>query len=245
MNFYNQPRPAVTAAGSMEYDAGLRAYMLRIYNYMASALTLTGLVAYAASQSPAFQQAMLNVQADGRAGLSLLGYIVLFAPLGIVFYLSARISSMSEAAAKTWFWVYSALVGLSLSWIFLAYTGESVARTFFITAGSFGAMSLYGYSTKKDLSPWGSFLIMGLFGIIIASVVNMFLGSAALAFAVSLIGVAVFAGLTAYDTQNLKALYYQSGVASNSKIAVMGALKLYLDFLNMFMFLLRFTGSRR
>ena len=219
-----------------EIDAGLRSYMLSVYNYMASALALTGIVAMAVSTSPTLMQAIFGTG---------LHWIVMLAPIGLVFFLSARIHKMSFGAAQATFWVYAGMMGLSLASIFLVYTGESIARTFFITAGTFGAMSLYGYTTKKDLSGWGSFLFMGLIGIIIAMVVNIFLQSSAMQFAISVIGVLVFVGLTAYDTQNIKNMYLESDdheVAT--KKSVMGALQLYLDFINMFLFMLQLFGNR-
>ncbi len=229
------------------YDVGLRAYMLRIYNYMASALALTGIVALGASQSETFVNALYTTTQNGHVGMSGLGWLVAFAPLGLVLWLGFGINRLSSTAAQAIFWVYSALVGLSLTSIFLVYTGESIARTFFVTAGTFGAMSLYGYTTKKDLTGMGQFLVMGLIGIIIASIANMFFNSQGLAFATSVIGVLIFVGLTAYDTQKLKGMYYQ--VAGNSealaKVSIMGALSLYLDFINIFMYLLRFMGDRR
>lgn len=236
---------AQTKAAS--YDLGLRAYMLKIYNYMASALALTGVVAMLAASSEAFMGALYNVSPSGHMGMSGFGMLVAFAPLGLVLWLSFGINRMNTATAQLIFWAYAGLIGLSLSSIFLVYTGESIARTFFITAGTFGAMSLYGYTTKKDLSGMGSFLMMGLIGLIIASVVNMFMASSALNFAISVGGVLIFVGLTAYDTQKLKSMYYQ--VAGNSeamaKASIMGALNLYMDFINMFMYLLRFFGDRK
>lgn len=230
------------------YDLGLRAYMLKIYNYMASALALTGIVALGASQSAAFVNALYNVNAAGQVvGMSGFGWLVAIAPIGLVLWLGLGINRLSTTAAQGIFWAYSALVGLSLTSIFLVYTGESIARAFFITAGTFGAMSIYGYTTKRDLSGFGSFLIMGLIGIIIASLVNLFFQSSAVSFAISVIALFVFIGLTAYDTQKLKAMYYQ--VAGNSeamaKTAIMGALNLYLDFINIFIHLLQFIGDRR
>ncbi len=232
---------------SVAYDAGLRAYMLKIYNYMASALALTGIVALGASQSEAFINALYHVQ-DGRVtGMSGFGWLVAFAPLGLVMWLGFGINRLSASAAQGIFWAYSVLIGLSLTSIFLVYTGESIARTFFVTAGTFGAMSIYGYTTKRDLTGMGSFLMMGLIGLIIASIVNMFMQSSALAFATSVIGMLIFVGLTAYDTQKLKSMYYY--VAGNSeemaKTAIMGALNLYMDFINIFMYLLRFMGDRK
>ncbi len=229
------------------YDAGLRAYMLRIYNYMASALALTGITALVAANSPAVVSALYTMGANGQVGMSGLGWLVAFAPLGMVLWLSFGINRMSMQTAQISFWAFSVLMGLSMTSIFLIYTGESIARTFFITAGTFGAMSLYGYTTKKDLSGWGSFLIMGLIGLIIASVVNIFMQSSALGFAISVIGVLIFTGLTAYDTQKLKNMYYQiSGHGEAlAKASIMGALNLYLDFINLFIMLLRFVGERR
>ena len=232
---------------SAAYDMGLRAYMLKIYNYMASALALTGIVAMIAANTPAFISALYNVQDGHIAGMTGLGWIVMFAPLGLVMWLGMGINRLSVAAAQGIFWAYATLVGLSLTSVFIVYTGESIAKTFFVTAGTFGGMSLYGYTTKKDLSGWGSFLMMGVIGLIIASVVNIFMHSSAVSFAISVIGVLIFVGLTAYDTQKLKAMYYQ--VAGNSeamaKASIMGALNLYLDFLNIFLYLLRFMGDRK
>lgn len=230
-----------------EVDEGLRAYMLQVYNYMVSALILTGVVAFVASSSEAFLSMMITQTADGRVGMSPLAWGVALAPLGVVLYLSARMHAMSLSAAKMWFWGYSFLMGLSLYYVFALYTGVSVTRVFFITAGTFGAMSLYGYTTKKDLTGFGSFLMMGLIGVIIASVVNIFLQSSAVYFAVSVIGVLIFVGLIAYDTQKLKAMYYQLGAEGDMahKTAIMGALRLYLDFINLFIMLLRLFGDRR
>lgn len=232
---------------AVEFDAGLRAYMLQVYNYMASALVLTGLTAYFAGTSEAFMSLMITTKENGAVGVSPFAWIVMLAPLGMVFFLSAKLHSMSKTAAQTSFWLYSVLVGLSLFSIFAFYTGESIARVFFITAGTFGAMSLYGYSTKKDLSGWGSFLIMGVIGLILASVVNIFLQSSGLQFGISVIGVLVFTALTAYDTQRIKTTYYQlaqyGGQVGNA--AIMGALTLYLDFINIFVMLMQLLGDRR
>ncbi len=225
-------------------DQGLRSYMLKVYNLMALGLAITGVAAFLSFQF-AFADGQLT--AFGQAiYLSPLKWVVIFAPLGMVLFLSYRINRMSESAAQTTFWIYAALVGLSLSSLLLIYTGQSVVQTFFITAASFGALSLYGYSTKRDLSAMGSFLVMGLFGLIIASIVNIFLGSSALQFAISVIGVLIFAGLTAYDTQRIKELYYEAdGAEVMGRKAIMGALTLYLDFINLFMFLLQFMGNRK
>ncbi len=217
-------------------DEGLRAYMLGVYNYMASGLALTGVVAFIVANTPFLMDAIF--------GTPLL-WVVMLAPLGVVFFMSARIQSMSAGAAQATFWVFAVLMGMSLASIFIVYTGASIARVFFITASVFGAMSIYGYTTKRDLTGWGSFLFMGLIGIIIASVVNIFLASSALEFAISVIGVLVFVGLTAYDTQNIKSMYVESdGAAVVTKKAIMGALRLYLDFINLFLMLLRLFGNR-
>ena len=217
-------------------DVGLRQYMLRIYNYMAGGLALTGAVAYFAAAS-GFYQAIVG---------SILFWIVLFAPLGLVLLLSFRLQSMSLGAAQLTFWAYAALMGLSLAGIFLVYTGASIARVFFITAGTFAAMSLYGYTTRSDLSRVGSFMFMGLIGIIIAGLVNMFIQSTALQFALSVAGVLVFTGLTAWDTQQIKEMYYEGdGSVVAGKKAIMGALRLYLDFINLFMMLMQLLGDRR
>ena len=231
-------------------DQGLRAYMIRVYNYMASGVAITGLVAWL------IYSMSVVTGADGTVtGLTPFGnvmyasafkWVVIFAPLAMVFFLSARIGSMSLSTAQISFWIFAALMGASISSIFLVYAGESIARMFFITAAAFGALSLWGYTTSKDLSGWGSFLFMGLIGIIIAMLVNLFIGSTALQFAVSVIGVLVFAGLTAYDTQQIKEMYYagDDGTVAGRK-AVMGALRLYLDFINLFMMLLSLFGDRR
>ncbi len=229
-------RTVTRTADQAAIDEGLRAYMLRVYNYMASALALTGIVAYAVSTSDALMQTIFG---------SGLFWVVALAPLGLVFFISARIHAMSATAAQASFWIYSGLVGLSLASIFVVYTGESIARVFFITASVFGAMSLYGYTTKRDLSAWGSFLFMGLIGIIIASVVNIFIGSTMIQFVVSVIGVLVFVGLTAYDTQAIKSMYVEGELQDTAtKKAIIGALRLYLDFLNLFLMLLSLFGSR-
>src|SRR3981081_3248362 len=226
------------AMPGVDIDVGLRQYMLRIYNYMASGLALTGIVAYAAAASGFYYQIASTP----------LMWVIMLAPLGLVFWLSAGINKMSAGTAQLLFWVYAGLMGLSLGGIFLVYTGASIARVFFIPAGTFAAMSLYGYTTKRDLTQFGSFLMMGLIGIIIASVVNMFSASSALQFAISVIGVVVFGGLTAWDTQRIKEMYvdeaYAGGEAA-SKTAIMGALTLSLDFINLFVSLMQLLGTRR
>ncbi|HTC83603.1 MAG TPA: Bax inhibitor-1/YccA family protein [Rhizomicrobium sp.] len=241
-------RGATTAADTM--DTGLRAHMLRVYNYMVGALALTGAVAWLVANTPAIYSNFYHdvVTANGVAqSPTLLGWVVMLAPLGMVLLLSFRIMQMSLAAAQTTFWVYAALVGASLAWILKFYTGASVAMTFFVTAGTFGAMSLWGYTTKRDLTGFGSFLFMGLIGILLASLANFFFKSSAVNFVISVLGVLIFTGLTAWDTQKIKNTYYAVGgdVAVAGKAAIMGALALYLDFLNIFLFLLRFMGNRR
>ena len=236
-------------------DAGLRAYMIRVYNLMAAGLAITGLAALgtmmlATTNDPSAAAAQLgNGQMLTSIGTAIYGsplrWVVMLAPLGMVFYLSARIQNMSVSGAQTAFWVFAGLMGISLSSVFLVYTSASIVQTFFISATAFGALSLYGYTTKRDLSAMGSFLFMGLIGLIIASLVNLFLASSALQFAISVIGVLIFAGLTAYDTQQIKEMYYEGdGDAVAGRKAIMGALRLYLDFINLFMFLLQFLGNR-
>lgn len=235
---------AARAQAGTAIDEGLRSYMLKVYNLMALGLGITGLAAYI-TFSMAVDQNQLT--AFGQAIFSSpLRYVVMFAPLAMVLFLSFRIHALSVAAAQLSFWIYAGLMGLSLSSIFLVYTQSSITQTFFVTAASFGALSLYGYTTKRDLSAVGSFMIMGLFGLLIASVVNIFLASSALTFAISVVGVLVFAGLTAWDTQRIKESYYEADSADMAgRKAIMGALQLYLDFINLFLFLLRFMGSNR
>jgi FtsH-binding integral membrane protein len=237
-------------------DQGLRAYMIKVYNLMGMGLLITGLAAFATvSLAITTNQAAAVATLPNGDMLTSFGYaifasplkwVVILAPLAAVFFLSFRVQSMSVSAAQTTFWVYAGLVGLSLSSIFLVYTSASITQTFFATAAAFGALSLYGYSTKRDLTAMGSFLIMGVFGIIIAMVINIFLQSSALSFAVSAIGVLVFAGLTAYDTQKIKEMYFEGDDATVAgRKSIMGALTLYLDFINLFMFMLQFMGDRR
>ena len=217
-------------------DVGLRTYMLRVYNYMCVALALSGAVAFYVSTSPTLQQAIFGTP---------LMWVVFLAPLGLVFFLSARIHKMSATAAQTTFWIFAGLMGMSLASIFIAYTPESVTRVFFITAGAFAGLSLVGYTTKRDLSGMRTFLFMGVIGLVIAMVVNMFLASSGLQLLISVAGVLIFAGLTAYDTQRIKLMYYEADSAEvTTKKSIMGALKLYLDFLNMFMFMMHIMGNR-
>jgi FtsH-binding integral membrane protein len=235
----NTSRSGVTErmAPRADIDVGLRQFLLNVYNFMGLGLALTGAVAYAAAQSGLYASLVRT---------PLLFWGVILAPLVIVLFLSFRIERMSLAAAQAAFWIYAALVGLSLSGIFLVYTGTSIARTFFIAAATFLGMSLYGYTTQRDLSGVGSFLLMGLLGVVVASLVNIFLVSSALQLAVSLIGVVVFVGLTAFDTQRIKDIYLESDsdIVAGKK-AIMGALALYLDFLNLFILLLQLSGERR
>ena len=230
-------------------DEGLRAYMLKVYNYMTTGLVLTGFIAYffgKASVEAYLPQGVVLTPLGNALFNSGLAWVIMLAPLGFVFYLSARIHKMSFSAAQITFWIFASIMGLSLASIFIQFTGESIARVFFITAGTFGAMSLYGYTTKRDLTKLGGFLFMGLIGIILASIVNIFLQSGPMAFAISVIGVLVFVGLTAYDTQNIKNMYYGGDSEEiGSKKALMGALKLYLDFINLFILLLQLFGQRR
>jgi len=244
-----------TGAGvrTAQIDEGLRAHMNKVYGLMAVAMVITGVVAWVVGGDfaravageptrllpPALLQAMFS---------SPLKWVIMFAPLAVVFGFSAGLNRMSERAAQGVFWLFAALMGLSISWIFAIFTGISIAQTFFVTAVAFAGLSLWGYTTKKDISGWGSFLIMGVIGLIVASLVNIWLQSSGLAFAVSALGVLIFAGLTAYDTQNIKNTYLQMRAADGTqflgKAAIMGALQLYLDFLNMFMFLLQLFGNR-
>jgi uncharacterized protein len=237
MAYGSQPRwTNRSAVPQVDLDVGLRNYMLRVYNYMGSALALTGIVAWFAAASGLIE----------RINHTPIMWLVILAPLGLVMLMSFGINRLSFAASQGIFWLYSALMGLSMSTIFLLYTQTSIARVFFITAATFAGMSFYGYTTKRDLSQFGSFLFMGLIGIIIASVVNMFGQWDALRFAISVIGVLVFTGLTAYDTQAIKEMYYEGdGYELAGKKAVMGALRLYLDFVNLFMMLIQLMGVRR
>lgn len=236
-NPYNN-RTVVRSRGEAAHlDMGLRSYMQKVYNFMAMGLILTGLVSYIVPQSPELVQALY---------FSPLKWIVMFAPLGMVFFLSYSVQKLSYSATQLLFWAYSALMGLSLGFIFLVYTNQSIARVFFIASAMFLSMTLYGYTTKKDLTSMGSFMFMGLIGIVIASLVNIFFQSSGLHFVISILGVIIFTGLTAYDTQTIKDNYYNS-VAGESlgKLAIMGALTLYLDFINLFISLLRLFGDRR
>ncbi|MDC0618772.1 Bax inhibitor-1/YccA family protein [Pelagibacteraceae bacterium] len=250
MKFNKQTSTTRSSASEAIIDEGLRAYMLKVYNYMGSGVLLTGVIALMF-----FKMAVVTSDGGEIIGLTNFGnsiynsglkWVIMLAPLAVVFYMSFGIAKMSAAKAQTTFWVFAALMGASLSSIFLMYTGASITRVFFITAGTFGAMSIYGYTTKKDLTKLGSFLMMGLFGIIIASVVNIFMKSTMMYFVISILGVLIFVGLTAYDTQKIKNMYMASDSGElMGKKAVMGALTLYLDFINLFIMLLRLFGQRR
>jgi FtsH-binding integral membrane protein len=241
---FDRPTIAAARAGTAAaIDEGLRSYMLKVYNYMGIGLVVTGLVAYFSNQA-----AVADGQLTAWGALlyqSPLMWVIAFAPLAFVLVLSFGINKLSVPAAQATFWGFSAIMGLSLSSIFMVYTDASIAKVFFITAGTFGAMSLYGYTTKRDLTSIGNFLIMGLIGLVIASLVNIFLKSSMLDFLVSVVGVLVFVGLTAYDTQKIKESYHEShGAEVLAKGAIMGALNLYLDFINLFLMLLRLFGNR-
>jgi FtsH-binding integral membrane protein len=241
---FDRPTIATARAGAgAAVDEGLRSYMLKVYNYMGIGLVVTGVVAYFSNQA-----AVSNGQLTGWGELlytSPLMWVVALAPLAFVLVLSFGINKLSVGAAQATFWAFAAIMGLSLSSIFMVYTDASIAKVFFITAATFGAMSLYGYTTKRDLTGIGNFLIMGLIGLVIASIVNIFLQSGPLDFAISAIGVLIFVGLTAYDTQKIKESYSESyGADVLAKGAIMGALSLYLDFINLFMMLLRLFGNR-
>jgi FtsH-binding integral membrane protein len=232
----NENRFGGIAHTSAGLDEGLRQHMLRVYNYMGLGLVVTGLVALLVGTTPALYVPIFS---------SPLKWVVMLAPLAFVFFFSFRIQTMSGPAAQMTFFAFCAVMGLSLASVFLVFTGASIARTFFIAATMFGATSLYGYTTKRDLAKFGSFMIMGLIGVMIASIVNIFLGSSALQFAVSVIGIVVFVGLTAWDTQNIKEQYAENyDQESQQKLAVFGALSLYLNFVNIFQLLLNFTGER-
>jgi len=243
------------ARADASIDQGLRSYMLAVYNYMAIGLAITGVAALATAMLATTNDPAAAVATMGNGKMltsfgallygSPLRWVVMLAPLGFVFFLSARVGSMSVQGAQTAFWAFAALMGLSLSSIFLVYTSASIVQTFFITAASFGALSLFGYTTKRDMTGMGTFLFMGVIGLIIAMIVNIFMQSPALQFAISAIGVLVFAGLTAYDTQKIKEMYFEGDdVLVMGRKAIMGALTLYLDFINLFSFLLAFLGNR-
>jgi len=232
---------ATVGVPSVARDAGLRSYMLSVYNYMASGVLLTGIIAMLFAP---YAQGVL-IQPNGQ-GMSLLGWIVTLSPLAFVMAMSFGVNRMSTGTLQLLFWAFAAVMGLSMSTLFIVFTGVSIAQTFFATAAAYVALSLYGYTTKRDLSGIGTFLIMGVVGLIVAMLINLFLKSSAMALAISAIGVLLFAGLTAYDTQRIKSMYfYVQGTEMMGKTVIMGALSLYLDFINMFQFLLSFMGNRR
>ena len=232
-----QPNAAGVGQESVAFDAGLRSYMLSVYNYMTSGVLLTGIVALLFANS-GYAAAILG-------GPGILKYVIMFAPLAFVMVLSFGITRLSTGTAQLLFWAFATVMGLSMASIFLVFTGQSIATTFFAVAAAFAGLSLFGYTTKKDLSGMGTFLIMGVVGLLVAMIINLFVQSSALQLGISLIGVLIFAGLTAYDTQRIKSLYFQvAGTDMMGKTVIMGALSLYLDFVNMFTFLLQFMGSR-
>jgi FtsH-binding integral membrane protein len=234
-------------ADQATFDVGLRQHMIRVYNYMASGLALSGIVAFALFSSSDLARLFFDVTANGRVvGLNVLGWVAIFAPLGLLLLVGFRAAQMSVGAIQAVYWAVTALMGVSLSLVLFRYTGASVARTFFVTAAAFGGLSLYGYTTKKDLSAFGKFLFMGLIGIILASLVNLFVHSSGMSFIISIAGVLIFSGLIAYDTQKIKEQYSEAyGTEMAEKVAIFGALSLYLDFVNLFQFLMSFMGQSR
>ena len=250
MDFNRQNIFQATSAKTAVWDAGLRAYMLKVYNYMATGVLLTGIISLISFKLSADINASGQIIALTSYGNAIfnsgLKWLVMLAPLAVIFYMSFGINKMSTSKAQTVFWIFTVLMGLSLSWVLIVFTEISVARVFFITSATFGAMSIYGYTTKRDLTKLGSFLMMGLIGIIIASLVNIFLKSTMMHFVISILGVLIFVGLTAYDTQKIKNMYSASDtIEVSGKKAIMGALTLYLDFINLFIMLLRPFGQRR
>jgi FtsH-binding integral membrane protein len=237
---------AGSVADQAVFDAGLRAHMVRVYNYMASGLALSGIVAFALFNYEGLQGIFFQVEAGYVVGLNLLGWVAILAPLGLLMLISFRAAQMSVGSIQAVYWAVTALMGVSLSLLLFRYTGASVTRTFFVTAAAFGALSLYGYTTKRDLTAMGKFLFMGVVGIIIAGLVNMFVKSSMMEFMISAAGVLIFSGLIAYDTQKIKEQYAAAwGTEMAEKVAIFGALSLYLDFVNLFQFLMMFLGQRR
>jgi FtsH-binding integral membrane protein len=235
-----------TAADQAAFDVGLRAHMIRVYNYMASGLALSGIVAFGLFSSPDLAGLFFQIQAGRVVGLNGLGWVAILAPMGLLLLVSFRAAQMSVGSIQAVYWTVTALMGVSLSLLLFTYTGASVARTFFVTAAAFGALSLYGYTTKKDLTAMGKFLFMGVVGLILASIVNMIWPSGAMSFIISAAGVLIFSGLIAYDTQKIKDQYANAwGTDTAEKVAIFGALSLYLDFVNLFQFLMMFLGQRR
>ncbi len=234
--FFRTTATGREAAVGVTYDAGLRAHMQRVFNYMAGGLAITGLVAFIVA----------NTALAGIVFGTPLKWVAIFSPLVFMIYMNVKMMSISASKAQTLFWLFCGTMGLSMAAIFLVFTQASIARAFFITAATFGTMSLWGYTTKADLTKFGSFLVMGVVGLLIASLVNLFMGSAMLQWIVSVLGVAIFTGLTAYDVQNIKQMYAEGwGTEANNKMAVLGSLRLYLNFINAFQFLLSLMGDRR
>ena len=230
---------------STDYDEGLRQYFLKIYSLMSGALVITAISAFAVLAIPTLTEMMYQITPQGQiVGITGIGWLISFAPLGIALFFGFAMNKIETQTAQILFWLYAVLMGMSLSSLGLMYTGASLVKTFFVCAATFGGMSIYGYTTQKDLTSMGSFLYMGLLGLIIASLVNLLMQSPAVEFALSFIGVVIFTGLIAYDTQKLKSLYF-SGADSGSKVGIIAALTLYLDFINLFIYLLRFMGQRR
>ena len=243
---FNTFNRADTVADQASFDAGLRAHMVRVYNYMASGLALSGIVAFGLFSSAELAGLFFQVQAGRVVGLNMLGWIAIFAPLGLLLLVSFRAAQMSVGAVQAVYWAVTALMGVSLSLVLFRYTGASVARTFFVTAAAFGALSLYGYTTKTDLTAMGKFLFMGVVGLVLAGIVNMIWPSGTMSFIISAAGVLIFSGLIAYDTQKIKEQYADAwGTDMAEKVAIFGALSLYLDFVNLFQFLMSFLGQER
>ena len=243
---FNTFNRADTVADQASFDAGLRAHMVRVYNYMGSGLALSGIVAFGLFSSSELAGLFFQVQAGRVVGLNMLGWIAIFAPLGLLLLVSFRAAQMSVGAVQAVYWAVTALMGVSLSLVLFRYTGASVARTFFVTAAAFGALSLYGYTTKTDLTAMGKFLFMGVVGLVLAGIVNMIWPSGTMSFIISAAGVLIFSGLIAYDTQKIKEQYAEAwGRDMAEKAAIFGALSLYLDFVNLFQFLMSFLGQER
>jgi uncharacterized protein len=243
---FNPFNSTTSVASGAAVDQGLRAHMLRVYNYMGLGVALTGLVAWLVASTPALMQLFYATSETGRMSPTVLGLVAMFAPLGFIFFFSFAAMRSSLSLLQGMFWLFCGVMGLSMSSVFIVFTGESIARTFFVVSAMFFATSLYGYVTKRSLAQMGSFMVMGLIGILIAGIVNLFLNSTGLQFAISVLGVIIFTGLTAWDTQRIKETYAESyGVETNNKMALFGALSLYLNFVNLFQFMLQFMGGRR
>lgn len=238
MDYTKHAKQGFRASEEVRYDEGLRTYMISVYNYMTVGLGITGLVAYMVANTPALFNMIFGTP---------LQWVVILAPLAMIFFVMPRIMGFSLSKAQVMFWLFAGLMGLSLASVFMVFTGESITRVFFITASVFGAMSLYGYTTKRDLTSMGAFMFMGLIGVILASLVNLFLQSSAMQFAISILSVIIFVGLTAYDTQRIKNVYYQVAGTGEmaTKVAILGALSLYMDFINLFLQLLQLFGDRK